>query len=152
MRVGAVKRPYAVVALVDDVEPVILAVLGGDEHLIRGHADTLAARGQPDALDLHKPLLAPSTGMKVVSASFHVNIADGEALQAQLLGDHVATNPFTIGFRGVDGRSCGSDTGPSETARLADENLAHLPQVRQALRSHLPEASAFGNAGVAVRD
>lgn len=82
VRVGAVHATLAVVAVVDHVKPVGASVLGGDEDLVRGHADAVAASGVPDALDLDEPLLPAEARVQVVPAALGVDIGDGVSLHA----------------------------------------------------------------------
>ena len=111
---------HPVVALIHDVEPVVVAEETSPGDLLPGHADARARSGIPDAFDFDTPLLAASGGVKVESkVLLQVAVGDPPAIGSRRLLDMHHGDGFAVPLLGVGRKPSTSHMCPTDEAQVA---------------------------------
>ena len=150
--IGAEELADSAMALIDDVEPVVIGVLRGHKDFVAGHAYSIGRGGIPDALDFDQASVASADGVKVVAPVVGVDVGDLPAFGGEVLlhgshGDHLGV----LLLNGL--RTCGGmDPDACSESGFGDGDDTECFEFGDSLLCLLLETLPCGDAFVAVGD
>ncbi len=125
-------------ALVDDVEPVVVGKDAGADHLVAGQPDTGRGHGIPDAFHLDRALTEPFAGVQVIADLLQGHVGHGPAGRFKQLLNVEHRDELGVFFLAPFGKAPSFDFAP------ADELGRLNGQVRSGSQCFSAKVGSFG--------